>query len=126
MGVVHHSNYLRWFENARIAWLDRHDQAYADYVAAGRHFAVTRVEVDYHAPARFDDRIEITTWLEDLGAASLRMAYRLTHAGVPGKVLATGATEHAAIDHEGRVRRIPKERRARLSQALIRSGEDGT
>lgn len=111
MGIVHHANYLRWFEEARVLWLDEHDQPYTAYIELGLHFAVTRVEADYHQSACFDDQVAVTIWLEKIGAASLRMAYRITRGD---QLLVSGATEHAAIDGEGRVRRIPRDRRASL------------
>ena len=55
MGVVHHSNFVRYFELARVAWLDEHDRPYARYVEEDLHFATTRVEASYHKSARFDD-----------------------------------------------------------------------
>ncbi len=115
MGVVHHSNYLRFFEISRVSWLEEHDRPYTDYLADGLHFAVTRIEVDYHHSARFDDRLRITTWLEWVRGASLRMAYRVE---CGEDTLATGATEHAAINDAGRVRRIPRPQRERLAAAL--------
>jgi len=111
MGIVHHSNHVRYFELGRIAWLREHDQPYERYVASGLHFATTRVEVDYHRPARFADEVEITVWAEAVRHASLRMAYRLS---VAGQTIASGVTEHAAVDAEGKVRRLPKDRRAAL------------
>jgi acyl-CoA thioester hydrolase len=116
MSIVHHSNYLRFCEEARVVWLEEHDQPYAAYMAAGVHFAVTRVELDYHRSARFDDRLEVTTWLQKVRGASLRMAYRISCDGV---VLVTGATEHAAVDDQGRVRRIPRERRQNLQEKVV-------
>ena len=112
MGIVHHSNYLRYCENARVAWLETHDRGYPDWIAAGLHFAVTKVELDYRKPARFDDRLEITTWLEWVHGASLAMAYAIT---CRGEQLVAGRTEHAAVNGEGRVRRIPREDRDRLA-----------
>jgi acyl-CoA thioester hydrolase len=111
MGVVHHANYVRYFELARIVWLDEHDIPYREVVAQGLHYATTRVEVSYHRATRFDDEIEITTWLDWVRGASLRMAYVIRCRGAN---LATGATEHAAVDLEGRLRRLPRERVERL------------
>ena len=111
MRIVHHANYLRWFELARIDWMDAHHVPYQRYVEEGLHFATTRVEVDYKRPARFDDRVGIVAWLADLGGASLTMAYRVERAG---ETLVVGRTEHACVDDEGRVRRIPLERRRAL------------
>ncbi len=111
MGVVHHSNTVRHLELARIAWLDEHDLPYREYVAQGMHFATTRVEIDYRGAVRFDDELWVTVWCESVRGASLRMAYALH---VADSLVAVAATEHAAVDPEGRVRRIPAERRVAL------------
>ena len=119
MGVVHHSNYVRYFELARIIWLDEHDVPYRQVVEEGLHYATTRLEVDYHRAARFDDEIEIFTWIEWSRGASLRMAYVLR---CREATIVTGASEHAAVDLSGRVRRLPRERAAhlrRLAQRLV-------
>jgi len=113
MGIVHHSNYVRYLELARIQWLDEHDQPYRDYVAEGLHYATTHVEVDYVRPVAYDDVLEIRVWLEEVGGASLRMAYALERSD---ELVATAATEHALVDLDGRPRRIPRERRERLAQ----------
>lgn len=111
MGVVHHSNYIRHLELARIAWMDEHDLPYREYLAQGINFATTRVEVDYRGPVRFDDELLVTVWCEWVRGASLRMAYAL-HVGPT--LVGVAATEHAAVDSDGRVRRIPNERRSAL------------
>ena len=117
MKIVHHANYLRYLEVARVAWMDQHDRPYRDYVAEGLHFATTRVEIDYRRPAAFDDSLEIATWMEWVRGASLRMAYDVKRAG---ELLAVAATEHALVDESGRPRRIPKERRDRLAKRSLR------
>jgi acyl-CoA thioester hydrolase len=111
MGIVHHSNHVRYFELARIGFLEQHDRPYEQYVASGLHFATTRVEIDYHRPARFADVVEITVWTEAVRRASLRMAYVLR---VAGEIIATGATDHAAVDANGKVCRLPRDRREAL------------
>lgn len=116
MGIVHHSNYLRFFENARVVWLETHDKSYPEWIDMGLHFAVTHAQLDYRQSARFDDILEITTWLEWVRGASLAMAYTIVCRSV---LLVTGRTEHASINAEGRVRRIPKEDRVRLGRAVV-------
>jgi acyl-CoA thioester hydrolase len=118
MGIVHHSNHVRYFELSRIAWLEEHDQPYQCYVDSGIHFATTRVEVDYLRPAKFADVVEITVWAEEVRRASLRMAYILRVAGEP---IATGATDHACVDRDGKVCRLPKPRRAALLAKVAKS-----
>ena len=112
MGIVHHANYVRWFELARVAWMDEHDRPYREYVADGLHFATTEVEVRYHQAVSFDDTVEIVTWLAWVRGASLRMEYLVRRGEAP---VASGATEHAMVNLEGRPRRIPPERRASLA-----------
>jgi len=112
MKVVHHSNHVRYLELARIAWLDEHHRPYRDYVAEDLHFATTRVELDYLRPATYDDVLRIATWLEWVRGASLRMAYEIR---CDGALVSTAATEHAVVDGEGRLRRIPRERRVELA-----------
>ena len=117
MGVVHHSNYVRYLELARIRWLDEHHRSYREYVADGRHVATTHVEVDYSRTAAFDDEIRITAWLDWIRGASLRMAYRLT---TTEGLIGSGATEHALVDLSGRVQRSPREERERLARLAHR------
>jgi acyl-CoA thioester hydrolase len=121
MGIVHHANYVRYLELARVVWLDEHDQPYRAYVAQGLHFATTSLDLRYHRAAVFDDEIEITTWLEWVRGASLRMAYRLRRGA---ELLVTGATEHAMVDTRGRPRRIPAERRGSLQH--LQTEKEGT
>jgi acyl-CoA thioester hydrolase len=118
MAIVHHANYVRWLELARIRWMDEHHRPYRAYVAEGLHFATTRVEIDYRRAAVFDDEVEVTTWLEWTRGASLRMVYRLR--GPDGALLAEAATEHAMVDASGRVRRIPAAEREALARLVPR------
>ena len=73
MGIVHHANYLKFCEDARVVWLETHDKSYRAWMESGLHFAVTRVELDYRLASRFDDVLEVTTWLEWVRGASLAM-----------------------------------------------------
>lgn len=119
MGLVHHANYVRFFEVARIRWMDEHHRPYREYVAENLHFATTRVEVDYLRGLRFDDEVEIAVWLAWVRGASLRMEYALRTDAGP---VARGATEHAMVDTSGRVRRIPSaQRRAMAGIAVERA-----
>jgi acyl-CoA thioester hydrolase len=122
MGLVHHSNYVRFLELARIRWMDEHHRPYREYVAEGLHFATTRVEIDYRRGLRFDDEVEIAVWLDWARGASLRMEYALTRVARDGsELVARAATEHAMVDTSGRVRRIPEaQRRAMAGIAAAR------
>jgi acyl-CoA thioester hydrolase len=114
MGIVHHANYVRYLELARIAWMDEHDRPYREYVAAGRHFSTTRVELDYLRAAVFDDMLDIATWIEWVRGASLGMRYEISRGS---DVIAQATTEHAMVDAQGRPCRIPADRRENLLRA---------
>lgn len=115
MGVVHHANYVRYLELARILWMDEHHRPYREYVAEGLHFATTRVELDYARGVKFDEQIEISVWAAWVRGASLRMEYLLRSAN---GVVASGATEHAMVDNNGRVRRIPEAQRRAMAEVV--------
>jgi acyl-CoA thioester hydrolase len=114
MRIVHHSNYVRYLELGRIAWMDEHDRPYREYVADDLHFATTELELRYLRPAAYDDRLDIHTWVEWVRGASIRIAYEIRR---DGELLATASTTHAMVDGTGRPRRIPKERREVLARA---------
>jgi acyl-CoA thioester hydrolase len=115
MGIVHHANYVRYLELARVRLLEEHQRPYTEWLERGLHFAVTRVEVEYQRAARFDDRIRVTAWVRWVRGASLAIGYVLA---ANGETLASGTTEHAMVDDDGRLRRIPRELRQEMA-ALV-------
>lgn len=120
MRIVHHANYVRWFELARVEWMDCNNRPYRHYVEAGLHLATTHLECHYKWPARFDDRVTITTWPTNVRGASLEMAYQVA---CEGRTLVTGLSEHVCVDDDGRVRRIPREWRDQLRASLAPSAD---
>jgi acyl-CoA thioester hydrolase len=112
MGVVHHSNYFRFLEHARVQFLADHDRPYVEYVKEGFHVPVTRASVSYKRPCRFADTVEVSCWLAWARQASFGFAYRLE---LKGQLVALAETDHAIIDLEGRPTRIPEAMRARMA-----------
>jgi acyl-CoA thioester hydrolase len=121
MGIVHHSNYVRFLELARVRFLAEHDQPYAEYVAQGYHVPVTRVEVAYKRACKFADEIVIKCWLAWAQRASLGFAYRLE---VSGALVATATSDHAVTRHDGRPVRMPEHMHDRL-HAWLGQGSEG-
>jgi acyl-CoA thioester hydrolase len=71
-GVVYYANYLKFLERARSEWLRAlgfEQDALRD--AGGVVFVVRRVEIDYLAPAHFNDRLDVSVELTDSGRVSL-------------------------------------------------------
>lgn len=111
MGIVHHSNYVRFLELARVRFLAEHDQPYNEYVAQGYHVPVTRVEVVYKRACRFADEIAIHCWLLWTRHASLGFAYRLE---VGDTLVATATSDHAVTRADGRPVRMPEHMHERI------------
>jgi acyl-CoA thioester hydrolase len=111
MGVVHHANYVRYLELSRVGFLREHDEPYQHYVAQGYHVVVTRVDIRLRQPSRFDDLLAVTCWLERVRNASLTFGYQIRCAG---ELISTALTEHGVVNMQGKVVRMPLDRRARL------------
>ena len=108
MGYVHHSRYLQYFEMGRVELLRRHGFSYADLERAGVFFVVTKVEVKYKAPARYDDELQLTTQVVKQTFVRYDHAYVLRRGAT---LLAEGTTTIACVGRDGQVMPIPEDMR---------------
>jgi len=106
MGIVYHSNYFRWFEAGRGSYMRRRGRPYSHTESEGVQLPLVEAGITYHKPARYEQILEIRTWLSDIRAVQLTFSYEITCAG---ETLVRGFTRHAAINAEGRPVRIPDE-----------------
>lgn len=104
MAIAHHASYLLWFEEARVEYLRRRGAHYGDWVARGVHLPVIDVRVRYRAPAKFDDALEIETWIGDVSRVAVRFDYRAFRGA---QVIAEGYTTLACVDAAHRPTRVP-------------------
>ena len=110
MGVVHHANYVVWFELARTRLCSVSGFHYADIERLGYLLMVTGVEVRYHRPSRYGDVVRVACWCERMGSRGLRFAYEVRKGS---ERLVTGATDHIWIEKgSGRPCRTPEPIRA--------------
>ena len=116
-GVVFHANYLRYYERGRSDALRELGVDQTALKAAGVVFVVRRIEVDYLAPARFEDLLEIVTRVESLKGASAMMIQEVRR---DGQVLNRARVSVACMTLDGRPVRLPPEARAAL-QALAQA-----
>ena len=81
-GVVYYANYLKFMERARTEWL-RARGFEQDALLRDRRllFAVRRLDVDYHRPARFNDLLEVVSQVAEAGGASLTFTQTIRRAG---------------------------------------------
>ncbi|MEO8877505.1 MAG: thioesterase family protein, partial [Polyangiaceae bacterium] len=112
MGIVHHANYLVYFEAARVEWLRRRGVSFAEWARRGINVPVVEVAVSYRSAAYFDDDLVIEARLSEVRSASIRFAYRLLRGET---LLADGNTRLAWTNAERRLERIPEDIRKTLA-----------
>ena len=101
MGIVHHSNYIRWMEEARVDFLDQIGFGYAKLEADGIISPVIGVECDYKTSTTFGEAVEIDVEVEAFKGVKLTLSYTMTKVGT-GELVATGKTRHCFINAEGK------------------------
>ncbi|MFQ5613392.1 MAG: acyl-CoA thioesterase [Anaerolineae bacterium] len=115
MGIVHHTNYIVWFEEARSAWMRAHGSSYTEFEADGVSLAVSEVRAQFRAPARYDWRVTVRCRVASVRSRQMAFAYEVLNAET-GHILVTGQTIHICIDRAGQARRIPHKWQVFLSQ----------
>ena len=107
MAVVHHSNYIRWMEEARVDYLDQIGAGFAAMEARGLQSPVVSVACKYHRPTRFDDRVRIRVSVEKYNSIVLKVAYEMYNE-TTGELAATASSEHCFVNAAGRPISIAK------------------
>lgn len=103
-GVVHHANYLTWFESGRVELLRACGHSYRALEDDGLMLVVAEANIRYYLPARFDDLVRLSTRTVSTRGARICHEYRVERGD---ELLATATTTVACIDRNGRVRRLP-------------------
>lgn len=107
MGIVHHSNYIKFFEVARTEWLRSAGLTYAEMERRGVMMPIVDVNVKYRQPAYYDELLSVTAIVEDMPMA--RMLFKYEIRGEDGRDIASGSTTLGFIDKETRrPQRAPK------------------
>jgi acyl-CoA thioester hydrolase len=106
MGVVYHAEYLVWCEMGRTEYIRSLGMSYAEMERRGVPLAVAEATIRYHAPAKYDDVIRVSTVLARLGSRGLTFDYVISKAD-SGQRLATASTTLVALDPDGRATTIP-------------------
>ena len=93
MGIVHHSNYIRWFEEARVDYMDQIGFSYQKSVESRIDFAVLAVTCEYKSMARFGDTVKITMRIAKLEPFRMTIAYQVADSKT-GEIRAIGESKH--------------------------------
>ena len=107
MGIVHHSNYLRFMEEGRNDFTDQSGTMYSLVEEEGFFCLVTKADCKYHSPAHYGETLKIITTLESYNGVKLIYSYRLEDADT-GVLRVSGRTEHCFIDKTGKIAQLKK------------------
>jgi acyl-CoA thioester hydrolase len=105
MGLLHHANYLVYFEQARTELLRARGLVYRDLEDKGYFLVLTKVEIHYRRPAYYDDLLTIRTRVARTTSVRIDHAYEVFR---EGHLLAEAKTTLACVDRQGRPQPLPE------------------
>ena len=104
MGLLHHANYLVYFEQGRTELLRSQGITYRDIEAQGFYLVLTKMQVRYRSPAFYDDLLTLRTTVVRTTLVKIEHQYELRRDGV---LLADGETTLGCVDQQGKVQPLP-------------------
>ena len=107
MQIVHHSNYVVFFEEGRSEYARQRGKPYSDFEKDGYYLLVTEVGTRYLKPAHYEDRIMVRTWVKEMKSRGMTFNYEIVDAD-SGETLVTGFSKHICVTKEGKIAKIPE------------------
>lgn len=104
MGLLHHAQYLVYFEQGRIELSRARGTAYRDLEDQGYLMVLSQVKVRYRQPARFDDVLRLVTRIKKVTTVSLEHGYELFRGD---ELLTEAETLLVCVTREGQIRKLP-------------------
>ncbi|MGN0707371.1 MAG: acyl-CoA thioesterase [Faecalibacterium sp.] len=101
MGIIHHANYIKWMEEARVEFMDRMGLSYKDVEQHGVLSPVAGLSVDYKKPVFFADEVEVRVSVQKYTGVILEMRYEFFDC--TRNELCTAATSRHCFMKDGRV-----------------------
>lgn len=105
MGLLHHANYLVYFEQARTELLRQQGRTYKDIEDSGFFLVISKLEVKYKLPAHYDDVLTIRTTVTRTSPIRLEHKYEVLREGT---LIAEGMTTLACVDADGKLQQMPE------------------
>ena len=97
MGIVHHSNYIRYLEEARCYWLANYDMPYSAFENQGIDIPVLSVYCEYKHHVTFDDILQIKVYIKEYNSVRLTIGYDVRDKKT-GKIVILAETKHCFTD----------------------------
>lgn len=105
MGLLHHANYLIYFEQARTELLRDQGKTYKDVEDAGFFLVLTKFEVKYRSPAKYDDLLTIRTTVTRTTPIRIEHRYEVL---CENRLIAEGSSTLACVDRDGKLQAMPE------------------
>jgi acyl-CoA thioester hydrolase len=105
MGLLHHANYLVYFEQGRTELLRQSGRSYKELEDAGHFLVLAKIEVRYRLPARYDDVLTLRTIVTRATPARIEHRYEVWRGD---QLLAEGSSTLACVDRAGSLQRMPE------------------
>src|SRR5215510_13921361 len=118
-GVVYYANYLKYFERARTQYLEDRGLSVSGLMQAGRVFVVVHAELEYRAPARYGETLEIETIIPEMSPASITFSH-VVRERESRRIVVEGSARLAVTDGNGKVTRLDKDTVAALQSGSQR------
>ena len=96
MGIVHHSNYVRFMEEARVDWMDQLGYGFDRMEAEGVVSPVTAISCTYKSPTTFKDVISIEVKISEMSALKISFDYTMK---VNGKIACLASSTHCFLEN---------------------------
>ncbi|MBN1366173.1 MAG: acyl-CoA thioesterase [Syntrophaceae bacterium] len=122
MGVVYHTNYIKWFELGRNEFMRQLSVPYTELEKIGLNLPLIKVSCDYLKAATYDQLLTIETKFEYIKKATVRFNSKIWDENKEN-LLAEGYTIHVCTNNEGKVRRIPQMLLGLIEKHNISKGE---
>ncbi len=104
MGIVHHTNYLVWFEAGRTDYLRERGTSYGEMEERGVFLPLSETYCRMISPARYEDRVTIETTIASVKSRQVVFSYEAYRDGV---LLAKGKTVHICTDGSSKPMVLP-------------------
>ena len=101
MGIIHHSNYVKWMEEARMDLMDQMGLNYKQMEEMEIISPVLSISVNYHSMVHFDDTVVIQTKLVKYNGIKMEVEYVMTDKET-GELRTTGSSSHCFLNRAGK------------------------
>ncbi len=109
MGITHHSNYIRWMEEARVDYFEKIGYGYDRLENEGIGSPVVAVNCNYKAVTKFPEEIAIEVKVKEFKGIKMIIGYEMRRVS-DGSIVFTGTSEHCFMDDAGKIVVLKKSR----------------